>query len=1063
MANYFHKKVSGFKEIYLFLLMIFFSTATIAQVKISGKVTDEKGKGITAVSVSVRNSNVGTATNEDGTYLLNDAVKAGKHTLIFSAVGYKNLEVPLTITGPGEYPATAQLMSDALGLDEVVVTGTLGRTSKRQLGNAISTVNASQLQNTGASNLSAILNGRVMGAQVTQNSGDPAGGISIKLRGVGSIFGSSEPLYIVDGVIIDNSSANVINLSADAQGAKIQAGTNRLVDINPNDIERIEVINGAAASAIYGSRASNGVVQIFTKRGKTGKAQVSFSTSVQHNSLRQRLKLNMYPFRFGIPGDARLSTVGDRLTAIANLRPAASQAATPGTGPAALGGRLDEVKYPVTRYDYQDNIFESSYGTDNHLSVTGGSENASYYLSGSYLKNDGIIRNTNFQRYGLKARTDLTLNRWAKVSGGVLFSNSRSKDMPNGNNFFSPVSTLTIIDNVWDINERDALGNLKHVEQQRLNPLSVIENYDIRQEINRTLSNLKLNLTPVTGLSIDLTTGFDTYAQQGFEFHDRVPYGPVAATFFPDGYVANGKYNYYQWSGDAVASYKFDLAAGLQSTTSAGYSAQYIKTAYSAQEGRDIIPLVKTIAAAQNLFMAPLETRTEQSIFGYFFQQTFGYKNKLYLTAAGRVDGSSAFSKDAQNNFYPKASISYNISDEDFWKNNMIGNFFNTLKLRASYGKAGNLTGIGAYDRFITYQPINYTGGGFAPRTQIGNVNIRPEIKTEWEAGADIQFLKGRLGLQFSVYDQKIKDLIIPFNLAPSNGSSSLLDNVGKMTNKGFELMLSGSPVATENFKWDASVLFNHNKNKITEIYKNATFVGFDAGNTQGILLGEPTGVYYVNYYAKNTDGSLLLQNVNGFMLPQVERGTVGQDAKGMLLETPQRNANGQPTGTPLRKVLGNPNPDYTATLSSEFSYKNVGLRVQLDRVSGFEVYNWDYITRNNVGVGPLAEKELRGELTRGWSAAVGGFIGPRIQEDHVQDGSFTKIREVALSYSLSRLKFAHSMKISLVGRNLFSFDTYNGFDPEVSSSGQSIVRGNDFGAFPIPRTIQLSIITNFK
>ncbi len=1044
----------------IFMLMFFLCTSAISQIKISGKVTGKDGEGIPGVSVLIKNTSYGTATDASGNYELAAPLKPGNYTLEFSGIGYKTNESSLRVGSGVSYTFNSSLSQDLLGLDAVIVTGTLGRTSKKQIGNSISTISSSQLQNTGSQNLSAILNGRVMGAQVNQNSGDPAGGISVKLRGVGSIFGSSEPLYIVDGVIIDNSSANVINLSADAQGARIQAGTNRLVDINPNDIDRIEVINGAAAAAIYGSRASNGVVQIFTKRGKNGKPQVSFTTSVQHNSLRNRLTMNKVPLRFGIPGDARLSTVGDRLTTIANLRPNATT--VPGTGPAALGGRLDQVTYPVTRYDYQDDIFENSFGTDNHVSVTGGNDKANYYFSGSYLKNDGIIRNTNFQRFGIKARTDLTLNRWAKLSGGVMFTNSRSKDMPNGNNFFSPISTMTIIDNVWDINERDALGALKHVEQQRMNPLSILETFDIRQEINRTLSDVKLTLTPVNGLSVDLTTGFDTYGQQGFEFHDRVPYGPVAATFFPDGYVATAKFNYYQWTGDAVASYKFNFGNNFQSTTSAGYSAQYIKTAYSAQEGRDLIPLVKTISAAQNLFAPPVDTRTEQSIFGAFFQETIGFKNRLFLTGAGRVDGSSAFGKNAQNIFYPKASISYNVSDEDFWSNGSMASWFNTFKVRASYGKAGNLTGIGAYDRFITYLPINYTGGGFAPRNQISNVNIKPEIKTEWEAGADMAFIKGRLGLQFTIYDQKIKDLVIPFSLAPSNGASSVVDNLGKMTNKGFEIMLTGSPVQSKSFNWNASLLINHNKNKITELYNSATFIAFD-GATQGALLGYPVGVYYVNYFARNADGSYLLRDVNGFKLPQVERGIVTQDPAGKPIETPQRDASGQPTGTPLRKVLGDPNPDYTATLSNEFSFKNWGLRVQVDRVAGFEVYNWDWITRNNVGVGPLAEKELKGELPRGWVAAIGGFIGPRIQEDHVQDGTFTKIREVALSYTLNKLKFAQSIKISLVGRNLFSFDDYPGFDPEISSAGQSIVRGDDFGAFPIPRTIQLSIIANFK
>jgi TonB-linked SusC/RagA family outer membrane protein len=1054
MTMYIPQWFSKYKSIILLITANFFCLAMAAQVKISGKVTGKDGKGLSGISVIIKNTNLGTATDSDGSYMLNADVKPGTYTLEFSGVGYTKTNAGITISDEKSYTINQALNEDALGLDEVVVTGTLGRSSKKQLGNAISTINAKQLQNTGASNLSAILNGRVMGAQVTQNSGDPAGGISIKLRGVGSVFGSSEPLYIVDGVIIDNSSANVINLNADAQGARIQTGSNRLVDINPNDIDKIEVINGAAAAAIYGSRASNGVVQIFTKRGRSGKAKVSFTTSVQFNSLRKRLEFNKEPFRFGYAGDARLSTVGDRLTTIANLR--TNQAAVPGTGPAALGGRLDQNKYAVTRYDYQDNIFNNSTGTDNHLAVSGGTEKGSYYLSASYLNNDGIIRNTNFKRYGLKARTDITINNWAKLSGGVMYSNARSKDLPNGNNFFSPISTATIIDNVWNITEKDANGNLLQVERVRMNPLSVVEGYDIKTETNRSLADIKLSLTPVKGVSLDVTNGFDTYAQSGNTYQARVPYDFVAANFFPDGYVSTARFNYFQWTSDIVASYKVNLMEDLQSTTSAGYSAQYIKTNFTAQEGRDLIPVVKTIGAAQNLFNLPVDSRTEQSIFGYFFQQSFAYKNKLFLTAAGRFDGSSAFSKDAQNIFYPKASLSYNISDENFWSNTKLGSWFNTLKVRASYGKAGNLTGIGAYDRFTTYLPINYTGGGFAARNRIGNADIRPEIKTEWEAGADMQLLKGRLGLQFSIYNQKITDLVLPFNISPSNGAASLVDNLGEMTNKGIELMLTGSPVRTGNFRWDMSLLYNRNKNKVTKLYKNAGFIGFDADpGTQGVLEGFPVGVYYVNYYARKEDGSLLLRDVNGFQLPQIERGdaTTGKFT---------RDANGQPTGTPLRKVLGDPNPDYTATLVNELSYKNFSLRIQFDRVAGFEVYNWDWITRNNVGNGKLAEKELKGELTRGWVAAVGGFIGPRIQEEHVQDGSFTKLRELTLSYSFNRVKFAESLKFSVVGRNLVSWDNYVGYDPEINASGQSIVRGNDFGAFPIPRTIQISLIANF-
>ncbi len=504
-----HKHRHILSAIVLQLFVLF----AVAQVRISGKVTNPEGTGIANISVAVKNTNLGTVTDASGNYDLSANLKPGNYMVEFTGIGLKSSEQQLRVTNENAYSINTFLAIDALGLDEVIVTGTLGRTSKRQIGNSISTINSSQLQNTGSQNLSSILNGRVMGAQVNQNSGDPGGGTSVKLRGVGSIFGSSEPLYIVDGVIIDNSSANVINLSADAQGARIQGGTNRLVDINPNDIERIEVINGAAAAAIYGSRASNGVVQIFTKKGKSGKPQVSFTTSVQHNFLRKRLEFNDYPFRFGYPGENKLGYAQDRLTIVGNNRPATTTAANdrkeptqytlaafPATGPIALfGNPLDLNKYPVTRYDYQDNIFENSLGTDNHVSVTGGNENANYYFSGSYLKNNGIIKNTNFQRYGFRARTDFTLSSWVKLSGGVLFTNSRSKDMPNGNNFFSPVSTVTIIDNVWDVTERDVFGNLQHTEPVRLNPLSVIETFDIRQEINRTLSDVKVTLTPLSG------------------------------------------------------------------------------------------------------------------------------------------------------------------------------------------------------------------------------------------------------------------------------------------------------------------------------------------------------------------------------------------------------------------------------------------------------------------------------------------------------------------------------------------------------------------------------------
>jgi hypothetical protein len=274
------------------------------------------------------------------------------------------------------------------------------------------------------------------------------------------------------------------------------------------------------------------------------------------------------------------------------------------------------------------------------------------------------------------------------------------------------------------------------------------------------------------------------------------------------------------------------------------------------------------------------------------------------------------------------------------------------------------------------------------------------------------------------------------------------------MENRGFEFMVGGSPVKQKDFSWEISLLFNQNRNRVTELYRDAPFIGFETN--QGVVTGQPVGVYYGTFYARNPDGSLLLKNVDGYRLPQVERGDP-------VKNQPARDNNGQPVGTPINRVLGDPNPDYTATLANEFRYGKFSLRIQLDRVAGFDMFNWTRIIRNNIGNGKMAEKELRGELTRGWVGAVGGQItGPFIQEEAIEDASFTKVREVSLGYAVNPKKYVRRLEFILAGRNLYTFTGYEGYDPETNTAGQSIVRGTDYGSYPIPRVIQFSIITTF-
>jgi TonB-linked SusC/RagA family outer membrane protein len=1051
---------------------------------IKGTVTDAGGDPVVGAVVSLAERRVGASTDLRGFYTLEGTAPEGNYTLVVSYVGYATYKTTVNIQQGQPIVQDVSMGSDILNLDEVIVTGNSPTSTRKQLGNSIGVVDGKSLEKTGSNNTLGALAGKVAGAQVSQNSGDPGGGFSIRLRGVSSIKGNSDPLYIVDGVIVDNSSQNVINRSADAMTVGLAAGQNRLVDLNPSDIERIEVLNGASAAALYGSRASNGVVQIFTKRGKAGKPVVEFSTSASMSQLRKKIFMTDYGKRFGVKGNDRLETAQDRLTILLTVGLSEAALINKNVGYTKVGpvNRIMVTdQYDVKRYDYQDYIFQDAFGTDNHVSVRGGTDKSNYFASFGYANNDGIIKNTNFEKYTGRLRLNQELSSWASLSTGISYTRSSSRDMPNGNNFFNPISCMFIIDNVWDINERSSDGTLKQVELVRVNPLSVIETFDITQRTNRVIGDVGVKLFPFKGFRVDYTLGVDNYSLQGNELHPRLPYSGVSADFFPDGYIGVATSNVTQINSDLLLTYEAELGNSITSTTTGGYQYQYGKTEFAGVEGRDLAPLISNISAASNLFKLPSQFIGEFALNGYFLQQTFGIKDQLFVTLAGRVDGSSYFSENNQNNFYPKASLSWMASE--LFRGSNISNAVSTLKLRTSYGKAGNLTGIGYYDRFNNFPGSNLTGlPAVLPPSQLNNPNVSPEPMTEIEGGADIAFWKNRIGLSATYYSQQIDNLAFNRPLPPSIGGTSIVTNIGSMTNRGIELLLTAQAVKTKNFAWNIGFNFSRNRNKVSGINGILSLRGSDG--TQSALNGEAFGVFFGRYYARNDDGSLLLTSQG---LAQPERGLVFTEAAydesslpagalkdriyryGGSVFVPMRDASGQPQTTggtqELRKVLGNPFPDWVGTFTTAVSFKKITFNVQIDMVQGNEVYNWNRITSNNVGFGQIAEKELKGELPRGYVASIaGGVTGQRIQEEHVEDGSFVKIRELGLSYDFGKVgRSFDNLSLSLWGRNLISFDNYQGFDPETNSAGQNDrVRGDDFGNVPIPRAFGVRVAGKF-
>ncbi len=1032
-----------------------------SQVTVKGKVKDLNANGINGATVTIKKTNSSTTSSSDGTYSLITNAKAGTYTISISSIGYITYDKKIIIGNDKEILVSADLAESLNKLDEVVVTGSSAGTTRRQLGSYISSVKADDLTKGSTGNVLAALQGKTAGAQITQNSGDPAGGMSVRLRGISSISGSSEPLYIIDGVIVNNATNRVTNTQEgyDGQNAVGTIGQNRMVDINPGDIERIEVLNGAAAAAIYGSRANAGVVQIFTKKGKSGKPTVSFSSSYVMSSIRKKLEVNQSPTKFGGAINAQTQDV---------LTPLLTNTTA------------------VSRYNYQDYIFRNASGTDNNVSVSGGNDKTKYYFSGSYFYNQGIIKNTDFQRFSFRSNIDQTINKWASVSLGLNYVNSGANEKPDGNSFYSPMNSINILGNFHNIEQRDALGNIQAVgERGRANPVSVIEDIKQKNSTNRILSNISLKLKPIKNLTIDYTIGIDNYSQVGTTYIP--PYAYNASTGFfgggasldptQNGYASASTNNFFAINHDVNATYTTKISSNFSSTTQIGFSQQYEKNTYLLSQGRGLVPFIQTVNGAGTL-LAGTDERSEISISGAFIQQNFKYKNQLFLTGAVRMDGSSVFGANQRNQIYPKISASYVISSTDFWQKSTVSNWWDLAKVRLAYGESGNLTGIGAYSRFNNYASSSFIGkSAFNSSSVSANENVKPERQKELEFGVDLSFLKNRVGLTVNVYNKQVSDLLINRIVAPSSGFSSLQDNIGKLENRGFEIVLSGTPVQTKDFTWNITGIYNQNRNKVINTGQPLILFGTNGGAPVAIIEGQPLGVFYGTFFATTPGGvySKLpngLPNTSGLVLspagiPRTEFGTQVSTLEYIQGFT-GTDGTGQPKGNPVRKIIGNPNPKYTTTLTNEFTYKGFGLRFQLDAVMGLEVFNADFRTRQGVGNGKIAELEQTGQIPRGYISAYSPTaIVPTgiyaIEQWRIDNGAFTKLRELSLSYNIGKFKGFEGLTFSITGRNLISWDNYIGYDPEVNAGGQStLLRGIDFGSVPIPKTVSVGLKANF-
>ena len=985
---YDHVKKTGF----LIAVCCFLTSSSIwsqSQYTFNGTVT-ENGTNLplSGASVFIEGTSFGAISDFDGNYSFTATLEQGSVNLSVSSLGFTTRQIAIDLGSSTTITTNVILAEDLLSLDEVVVTGNPAGVNKRTLGNAISSVKSEDLVNNGAIAVDQALSGKISGALVQQNSGDPAGGISIRLRGASTISGNSDPLYIIDGVLINNSSNQLIDLGGNTQ--------NRLVDINPNDIDRIEVIKGAAAAAIYGSRASNGVVQIFTKRGKSGDPRFSFSSNVRVNSLRQEIDYNQVPLAWEDPFD------NDNLATV-----------------------------PVERFNLQDEIFETGFGVESALSVSGGSENTQYFISSSYLNNEGIVKNTDFERYGLKINVDQKVNDWISFNAGLNYVRSESSDIPNGGiaAAYGALTGFYFSDNSIDPSPNESgVFPVTSPLVARTNPAEAVERFDFGQKTNRVITNLGTKMSFTDKLSANYVIGFDYTNQSGTAFIPPGNTSPQAT-----GFSRRADANTFLFNNDLNINYETPITEKIKSSTVLGGTWQYQEIETVAIQSDRLPPLVEV--GSGGTIIGQTDFRTQESFWGVFLQQTFSFNNKLYLNGAIRYDGASVFGEDERNQIYAKVSGSYILSDEDFWENT-FGSTFNIFKLRASWGQAGNLTALSQLDRLSLFNPVAINGNsGLVPSQRLGNENVAPERQDELEIGFDAGFLNNRIGFEFTYYNQQITDLLLERELSPSTGFSTRFENIGELENQGIEILLRAAPIKNEDFSWDITTTFATNENEVTSVPGGQ--IGLAGSFASSFVIeGESLGVFFRSFYDRDDNGNIIFDE-NGF--PSTGTAEDGGNAR----------------------VIGDPNPDWFGSLINEFRYKNFSFRFQLDAVQGFDILNFNRRLANNgiFGGGPNVGQELLGNLPKGLGGRQAGIF-----EEFVEDGSFVKLREVALSYTFyPKNTFINNVEVNLIGRNLISWDDYTGFDPEVNTPGQSNgVRGFDFASVPIPSTVQLGFNVSF-
>jgi TonB-dependent SusC/RagA subfamily outer membrane receptor len=970
----------------LFVLLSFLATPLLAsaQLTVAGRISDPDGRGIAGAQVLIEGTTIGTAADNDGTYRLVVPVPRAGMILLVRALGYRPVRQALAQTA-GSVTQDFRLTRDVLRLGEVVVTSSRSETERSTLGATVATVSGSEIAQANTPQLDAALSGKVSGALVQQMSGTPGGGTSVRIRGLSTLSRSAEPLYILDGVIVDNSSNQLIDLGG--------YSSNRIADIDPNEIDHIEIVKGAAAAALYGSRANDGVVQIFTKKGRSGALRTSFRTTFESDDVERRLEVNRAP--------------------------------------------VDANGNPVTRYDYQDQIFQSAPRFSTTLSFSGGDDKTSFFLSGTSENQEGVIRSTDYRRQNIRLNLDRALSERLKIGVTTAYITSKANVLPNSG-LTAGLGVLTsFLFHPNTINfERDPVTGLFPTGPNLANPLEMIANWQAPQSIDRFIGGLTLTAFPFGGLTASYRFGFDGYTQNAQLF---IPRGNSAPSV-PTGRSVSTTDRARALNSDLDLSLISNLGSSIKLTSGVGMNWQQQLVDVVASRAENLTLLTRIVSGSEQFIS---EGREDRRTLGFYGQEQVGISDRLFITGSLRTDASSVFGSEVRQQWFPKVGVALNVSDYSFW--NSFSGFINTARLRAAYGFSGGQP-AGAFDRLSNYvlEP-NGTRAGIVNATQKGNDQLKPERARELELGTDLALLGGRVGLELTYFDKKVTDLILPKSVDPTSGFLSQLANIGELKNNGIELLLRTVNLNFPSLTWNSTVTYATNDPEVTKVSTGGAFFIPESFNVIRVDAGQPPGHYFGTSYVRDAQGNILT-------------------AAGV----PITDASGKVTGIPAigpRIVIGDPNPHaYWSFINDIGIGRMLSFRAQFDGVQGGDIFNFDrrLLETPAFGAGKAYEAELTGQVPKGYFQARRSIF-----QEYIENGTWVKLRELSVTYSfpsgmLGRLG-THGASVTLAGRNLKTWTDYTGWDPETNAGAQrTLVRGFSFAATPIPRSVALTFSTSF-